>query len=189
MIRPPKGRGQHDLASRSRHRGSPERQCGLASVIPGTSSQDDLRRAHHDRAASTISEIAIDPFPACERTADAGDDEHDVDEQAEDDRRHAGHHVDEVARSGCWTQHRRPAVFGECTARRQDPDRDRDHRLARADQDLQRADDRVRDPDHHPERRRNCRSTDSGSMKKLLDRQLPSPLSTTGQYDDQHQRE
>ena len=50
---------------------------------------------------TTIGSISSDerdrPLPRREAAADVAEHQHDVDEQAEHDRRHAGHHVDEVA--------------------------------------------------------------------------------------------
>src|SRR5262249_40098948 len=75
-------------------------------------------------------------------------DERDVDEEAEDDRRHAGHHVDEVADDR--GEARVLAVLDE-VERDADPDRDGDRRGERDHRD--RAEDRRLDATGIPEER------------------------------------
>ena len=79
----------------TRQRGAPSASAASRSEF-GTSVEDDLGRARDDRQHEQRERDRA--LPAGERAADASSsDEDDVDEEAEDDRRHAGHHVDEVA--------------------------------------------------------------------------------------------
>ena len=83
-----------------------ERERGLAQRV-----RHELQHDLGERVTigSISSASATEPFQPAKLPADFPEDQRDVDEEAEHDRRHAGHHVDEVAherakRAACRTR-------------------------------------------------------------------------------------
>ena len=89
------GRSAARCAITTRQRGEPSASAA-SRRLSGTSSS--TTSAERVTIGSISSDSATEPFqPAKPAAARSGEHQRDVDEQAEDDRRHARHHVDEVA--------------------------------------------------------------------------------------------
>ena len=121
----------------TRQRGAPSASAASRSESGTSSSTTSAERV---TTGSISSASATEPFQPAKLPPTPLEDQRDVDEEAEDDRRHAGQHVDEVAHDV-----REAAVLAVLGQVERDADADRDRDRGRQRHDLDRAEDRALD--------------------------------------------